>query len=112
MKRIYFVVLAFFVILYMVVSIRKNKLSVTNSFFWIVFCICMLLLSIFPKSLDFLADLVGISYPPALFLTFAVVVLFVMNFIYSKKIEVLSKKVTDLAQELSVVREEVNEKKK
>ncbi len=111
MKRIYFIVLAALVIIYMIVSIRKNKLSVTNSFFWILFCICMLVLSIFPKSLDWLAKLVGITYPPALFLTIAAVILFILNFIHSKKIEVLNKKVTDLAQELSVVKEKVNEKK-
>lgn len=110
MKRIYFIVLAALVIIYMIVSIRKNKLSVTNSFFWILFCICMLVLSIFPKSLDWLANLVGITYPPALFLTIAVVLLFVMNFIQSKKIEELQKKVIDLGQELSIVREKSNEK--
>lgn len=108
MKNIYFVILSILIILYMIISIRKNKLSVSNSFIWIVFCIALIILSIFPKSLDWLARLVGIEYPPALFLTIAVVILFIMNFIYSKKIELLNKKVIDLAQELSIVIEKQN----
>lgn len=108
MKNIYFVILSILIILYMIISIRKNKLSVSNSFIWIVFCIALIILSIFPKSLDWLAGLVGIEYPPALFLTIAVVILFIMNFIYSKKIELLNKKVIDLAQELSIVIEKQN----
>ena len=86
-------------------SIRKNKISVTNSFMWIVFCIGLLFLSIWPKSLDGIAKFVGIEYPPALFLTIAVVILFIIDFAYSKKIEILQKKVTDLAQELSIIKE-------
>jgi hypothetical protein len=88
----------------MFISIRKNKLSVSNSFVWVLFCAFMLFLSIWPKSLDWLASLLGIEYPPALFLTVAVVILFILNFIHSKKIEQLNKKVIDLGQELSILK--------
>lgn len=106
MKNIYFIIVALFIILYIFLSIRKNKLSITNSFIWFVFCVALLLLAIFPKSLDWLATLLGIDYPPALFLTIAVVIIFVLNFIYSKKIEDLNKKLIHLAQEVSILKEE------
>ena len=112
MKNIYFIVLSLLVIIYILHSIRKNKLSVGNSFVWIIFCIITLVLSIFPKCLDWLAILIGIEYPPALFLTIAVMLLFVINFSYSKKIENLQMKVIDLGQELSVVKHEVEMSKK
>ena len=111
MNTVYFIVLSALVILYMIISIRKNRIGVTNSFMWIVFCIGLLFLSIWPKSLDWLADFVGISYPPTLFLSVAVVILFIIDFAYSKKIETLQKKVTDLAQEVSIVKAKQNEKK-
>ena len=104
MHNIYFIIASILIILYMLYSIRKNKLSVTNSFIWIVFCIILLILSIWPTSLDWLANLLGIAYPPALFLAIAAVILFVMNFIQSKKIEDLHKKVIDLGQELSILK--------
>lgn len=111
MKNLYFIIFSVLIIVYILLSIRKNKLSVSNSFIWVIFCALMLVLSIWPKSLDWLANLVGIEYPPALFLTVAVVILFIMNFIYSKKIEELQKKVINLGQELSIIKGAVNEKK-
>ena len=104
MKNIFFIIAALVVMLYMFISIRKNKLDVTQSFIWIVFCIVLLILSIWPKSLDWLAGIIGVDYPPALFLTTACVVLFIMNFVQSKKITELQKKVIDLGQELSIVK--------
>ncbi len=112
MKKIYFIVLAILVIIYMFYSIRKNRLSIANSFMWILFCIGLLLLSIFPKSLDWLADFMGISYPPALFLSLAVIILFIQNFVFSKKIEDLHKRIINISQELSIVKSEKNKGKK
>ena len=110
MKNIFFIIAALVIMLYMFISIRKNKLDVTQSFIWIIFCIILLILSIWPKSLDWLAGLIGVSYPPALFLTVACVILFVMNFVQSKKITELQKKVIDLGQELSIVKGTKNDK--
>lgn len=110
MKNIFFVIASIIILLYMFISIRKNKLDVTQSFIWIIFCIVLLILSIFPKSLDWLAKIIGVEYPPALFLTISSVILFIMNFIQSKKIVDLEKKVVDLGQELSIVKAKQNEK--
>jgi hypothetical protein len=104
MHNIFFVIISLLVIVYILYSIRKDKLSIANSFIWIVFCFVLLILSIFPTSLDWLASLLGITYPPALFLTIAIVILFILIFIQSKKIEDLHKKVTDLSQELSLLK--------
>ena len=110
MKNIYFIIFALIIITYILISIRKNKLSVNNSIVWILFCIALLLLSIWPKSLDWLASMIGISYPPALFLMIAVIILFVQNFIYSKRIESLEKKVVNLSQEISLTKNIGNNK--
>lgn len=107
---IFLTIIAILVILYILISIRKNRLSPANSFIWIIFCIVLLVLSIWPASLDWLANLLGISYPPTLFLAIAIVILFIMNFTQSKKIEDLQKKIIDLGQELSIVKSK-NQKK-
>lgn len=112
MNNYFFIIFAIIIMIYMFISIRKNKLDVTQSFIWIVFCIGLLILSIFPKSLDWLANLIGISYPPALFLSIACVILFILSFIQFKKIEDLHKKVIDLGQELSILKKDKNEKQK
>lgn len=112
MKNIYFIILSVLVILYMIVSIRKNRLSVKESFGWIIFSIIMLILSIFPHSIDHLAPVFGVEYAPVLLLTFCVVILFIMNFVSSKKIDELQKKVVDLTQELSIVKANQNDQEK
>lgn len=106
MHSIYFIAAAVLVIVYMLISIRKDKLSVSLSFKWVLFCITLLFLSANPTSLDWVANYVGIHYPPALFLTVAAVILFVMSFNDSKKIEILQKKLTHLAQEVSILKAE------
>ena len=111
MKNFIFIIVAVLIMFYMFMSIRKNKLDVTQSFIWIIFCICFLVLSIFPKSLDGLAKLLGITYPPTLFLLVAIVLLFIMTFIQSKKIIELQKKIIDLGQELSIVKSNYKKQK-
>lgn len=113
MKNIYFVILSIFILIYIISSVRKNKLSVKTSFGWVVASIAMLVLSIFPKSLDWLSLFIGISYPPALFLTLCVVILIVIDFNFSKKLEEHNKKIIELEQQISILKHEVeNEKKK
>lgn len=111
MKNIYFIVLSILIIFYMIFSIRKNKLGISNSFVWIVFCIILLILSIFPKSIDFVADFIGIEYPPALFLTICVVVLAIRDFNYSKELEDQKKKIIELEQHIAIMESEKNESK-
>lgn len=111
MNNIPFIVIAILTIIYMVISIRKERLSVAASFGWIVFCLLMLFFAIFPTSLDWLSFQFGISYPPALFFTACITVLFISNFRDDKKIDELEKKVTDLAEEVNILKGEKDDKK-
>ncbi len=111
MKNIYFIILAVLVVIYMLSSIRKNKLSIKTSFGWIMGAIAMIILAIFPKSLDWLSYLLGIEYPPALFLTLCVIVLFIIDFNNSKKLEEYRQKIIELDQRLAIDEENNNEKK-
>ena len=110
MKNIYFIILSIFVILYIVYSVRKNNLSIKTSFGWMIASFIMLILSIFPYSLDWLAKFLEVSYAPTLFLTLCIILLIVINFNTSKRISSLQEKITDLAQEVSILREK-NEKR-
>ena len=112
MNNMYFIILSVVIIIYIIHSVRKGQLGIKTSFVWILMSIIMLLLSIFPYSIDWFADFLGIEYAPALFLTLCVVLLLILDFNYSKKIAKLQEKVTDLAQEVSVLREKAKEKKK
>ena len=62
--------------------------------------LAMLILSIFPYSIDWLADFLGVSYGPSLFLTLCVVLLFIIDFNYSKKLEDHQKKIIEYIQNM------------
>ncbi len=102
-KNIYFILLATLIVVYIVSSIRSNKLSIKTSFGWIVGAFAMIFLAIWPKSLDWLSEIIGIEYPPALFLTLCVIILFIINFITSKKLHEDREKIIELAQRLTLI---------
>ena len=104
MKNIYFIILTLLIIVYIIRSIRKGKLGITVSFGWMIASILLLILSIFPYSLDWLAKLLGIAYPPALLFTLCIIFLVILNFNYSKKIAIMNEKIIDLAQEVSLLK--------
>ena len=112
MKNSYFILIAELIIIYIIISIRKNNLSTKTSFLWILASFIMLFLAIFPYSIDWLARIFNIEYPPALFLTLCIVFLLIINFNFSKKISSLNEKIIDLAQEISIIKEKIKKGKK
>lgn len=110
MKRIYFIVVALFAILYVVMEVRKNKFSIKESFYWVLASVIMLVLAIFPKLFDNLASFLGIGYPPSLLFTMCIVFLLFINFRNSKRIAEQQEKIIDLAQHIAIL-ESGDEKK-
>lgn len=108
MNNIYFIILSVLVILYVINIVRKKKFSIKESFWWIVASIMMLMLSIFPYSIDWIAQKIGVAYPPTLLLVACIVFLLFINFRDSKRISELQMKVVELGQELAIVKEKVN----
>lgn len=111
MNKIYFIIIAILCIIYIVSVVRKRKFSVKESFFWMVAAFLMLLLSIFPYSIDFIAKIFGVEYPPTLFLVFCIIFLVFVNFRNSKRIAEQQEKITELAQNIAILKEFYNEKK-
>lgn len=111
MSNIPFIIVAVIIILYIIASVRAKRLDIATSFAWLIFCIVMLILAIFPYSIDYFAKLLGINYPPALLLLGCTAILFIMSFIQDKKIAELKKKNNTLAQEISLLKSKKNGKK-
>jgi hypothetical protein len=105
MNNKYFIILSILVILYVVNNVRKKKFSIKESFWWFLASVLMLLLSIFPKSIDWVATKLNIAYPPSLFFVMCIIFLLFMNFRNSKRISELQMKVVELGQEVAILRE-------
>ena len=110
MKNLYFILFTLFFLIYVVRIVKKKKFSIKESFWWVFLAVIMLLLSIFPHSIDFFAKMLNISYPPSLLFVLCILFLIFMNFKDSRRISELQLKIVDLEQELAILKEKVNRK--
>lgn len=111
MKNIYFIIISIVCMFYIVHEIRKKRFTIKESFWWIIGSILMLILSIFPHIIDKLAKLFGIAYPPSLLFVLCDIFLIFMIFRNSKRITEQQEKIIELAQNVAILKEKVNEKK-
>lgn len=111
MKNIYFIILSILCMIYVIYIVRKKKLSIGESFWWFFASVIMLLLSIFPYTINWLAKIFNIAYPPSLLFVFCIVFLVFMIFRNNKKISEQNEKIIELAQHVAILESEINEKK-
>lgn len=112
MNNIVFIILASVILLYVINSVRKKKFSIKESFWWIIASVIMLLLAIFPYSINWFAEMLNIAYPPSLLFVACIIFLLLINFRDSKRISELQTKVVELGQELSILKEKINKKRR
>lgn len=110
MNNVYFIIISILCIIYVILEVRKKKFSIKESFWWMVAAIAMLILSIFPYSINWLAKIFGIAYPPSLLFVFCIIFLTFINFRNSKKIAEQQEKIIELAQTTTILKEKVDKK--
>ena len=104
MNNTYFIIISIFILLYVIWNVKKKKLSIKESFWWVIGAIIILLLSIFPYAIDKTAKFLNIAYPPSLLFVFCIIFLLFINFRNSQKIAEQQEKIIELAQELAIVK--------
>jgi len=83
--------------------VRRGRLQEKYALTWFAIGILVVLLSIFPGIIDKIAQLTGVTYPPALLFAIAVGVLLIQNlylFIFASQNEV---RIKDLMQQVAVL---------
>lgn len=104
MKNSYFIAIAILSIIYILWEVRKNHFSIKESFWWTIASFVMLLLAIFPYSINHIAKLFGVDYPPSLFFVFCIIFLVFMNFRNSKRIVKQQEKIIELAEQVTLLK--------
>jgi hypothetical protein len=101
---------AFIAILLLVVVfelIRRHRLQERYALLWIATGIVLLVLSLWRRSIETLAGLMGIAYAPALLFAVATVFAIVMLLHYSTVISRLVTRNTELAQAVALLEERI-----
>ena len=52
MNNLYFILLTLIIGIYIVIEVRNKKFNIKESFYWVLLSVLMLLLAIFPYSID------------------------------------------------------------
>lgn len=109
MNRWFFIIVGVLALLYVTHIVRRNKLPIKESFWWFMAAIAMLLLAIFPQVIDWVAQLLGIAYPPTLLLTMCVIFLLFIIFKDGRRIAKLQTQSIELEQQVALIKNQLQQ---
>lgn len=105
--NILFIIIGVLSIVYIINRVRKGSFSINESIFWVIGGVCILVLSIFPQIIIWLASKVGVEYPPSLLFMLCSIFLIFINFRNSRKIAEQQEKIIELAQHIAIIENEI-----
>lgn len=91
------------------VSVRKKKFFVKDSFYWFLLSVGILLLSIFPSIIRVVANVVEVEYAPSLLFFIAIIFILYIVFNLSQQVSLLREQNKDLAQRVAVLKKIIND---
>lgn len=102
--RIIFVIGAICLVIFLLHSIKKSKMGIEDSLFWVVLSIGILLIAIFPEIPSFLSDTIGFMSPVNFVFLVFIFVLIVRDFLSNRRISQLENRVKELTQQIALDR--------
>lgn len=87
-------------------SIKKNRIQIEDSLFWVVFAAFLVFIAIFPQPVYWLARAIGFQAPSNFIFVAVTAILLIKEFRNSSKISVLKYRVNQLAEEIALDRNE------
>lgn len=107
--NILFIIIGIILIIYIIKSVIDKNFDMYESIFWVIATIGIIILAIFPKSLDTISARIGISYSPSLVFLLGVVFLLFINFKQSRLLNDEKQKTIELAEKLAILQQKVEE---
>ncbi|MFH0857870.1 MAG: DUF2304 domain-containing protein [Candidatus Magasanikbacteria bacterium] len=109
--QILFGIFALFAIISVLQKWKKQMISLSGSFFWILFWLGSMTVVLWPEIVQFFADTLAIGRGSDLVLYVAVAMLFYLGFRLHVKIEGVNKELTKVARRLALDEVEKKDKK-
>lgn len=108
--RFLLIIISFFTSYYVMRKIRRFQLQIEDSLFWIIVSICLILLSLFPSIPIKVSNIIGIESPANFIFLVFIFILIIKVFMMSIKVSQNEYKIKILAQEVAILRRELEEK--
>ncbi|MFQ5640274.1 MAG: DUF2304 domain-containing protein [bacterium] len=110
--KIIIILLSFSLVILVLNFIRKRQLKIEYSVLWLLVSVVILVASIWQNLADQIAFLLGIEYPPALFLSIAIFFFLVILMHFSIELSRLKDQNKTLTQELAIYKNQINKLQK
>ncbi|ADX24325.1 DUF2304 domain-containing protein [Streptococcus dysgalactiae subsp. dysgalactiae] len=94
-----------------ILNIRKSRIQIEDSFFWLVFAIVLLFMSIFPYLFIYISDVLGFTSPSNFVILFIIFLLIVNQYHLTKKLSLVEIKLKKMIQYIALVEKEQEDKK-
>lgn len=102
--RVILLIAAIGLVVFLLHSIKKSKMSIEDALFWMGFSFLILLMSIFPEIPSFLSDTIGFMSPVNFVFLFFIFVLIIRGFLSNRRISQLENRVKELTQQIALDR--------
>ena len=102
--RVILLIAAIGLVVFLLHSIKKSKMSIEDALFWMGFSFLILLMSIFPEIPSFLSDTIGFMAPVNFVFLFFIFVLIIRDFLSNRRISQLENRVKELTQQIALDR--------
>ena len=103
--RIILIVGAVVTMISMLRKIRKKKVQIDSTIFWILFSFVLVVIAVFPDIIYFFSKLLGVRSPANLVVAGIILILIIKMFLMTLEISELQEKVKELAQSVSLKEE-------
>ena len=100
--RIILVVISMLSMMNVMKRVRRFKLQIENSIFWIIFSLLLILVAVFPDPMFWLAELLGIQSPANMVFLFVIFILLIKTFNLTLEISQLQYKIQELVQKIAL----------
>ena len=107
--QIFVSLLALAVVILILWLIRHERMPIKRSLWWLAVAVVIGIFGLFPQLLDQSARLVGISYPPALLFTLAILTLLIKLLLEDMEVSAQQRRILRLAQKTAVLEDRVRE---
>ncbi len=106
--RVFAAVLAIGLVVLVLWLIRRDRLPISHSIWWLSISILIAVFGLLPELLNTLARTVGVDYPPSLLFILGILTLFFKVLIEDLEISTTRRRLLRLAQRTAILEQELN----
>lgn len=100
--RIVLIISSVIMFCYMVKKVKRNKVQIEHTIFWIIMGMSLVIFSLFPQIIYFFANLLQIQSPVNFILTFIIFLLILKQFLMTIEMSQMEAKLKELVEELAL----------